>query len=89
MGLTLPAVVSAATDRMGGGVWWPLVAVILGVMGSRAVVVGITSLLSASRARPWRTGWRRVLVWAGLRGAVSLEIAPLRLEEPRPGEGPS
>jgi CPA1 family monovalent cation:H+ antiporter len=60
---------------MGGGVWWPLVAVILAVMGSRTVVVGITSLLCASGARPWRPGWRCVLVWAGLRGAVSLAAA--------------
>lgn len=74
-GLTLPAVVRGTMNRLGGSVWWSLSAVIVALIASRMAVVGVTSSLVAVGAHPLPRGWRWVLVWSGLRGAVSLAAA--------------
>jgi CPA1 family monovalent cation:H+ antiporter len=68
-------VVTGVVGRVGGGVWWPLVVALLAVVSSRAALVGVVGLLLAHGARPLRHGWKRLMLWAGLRGAVSLAAA--------------
>jgi len=73
VGLGLRTVGSAAVGRLdAGAVLWPLVVAILATVVSRAAVAwGVAQVLRAV-GRPLPRGWRTVLTWAGLRGAVSL-----------------
>jgi CPA1 family monovalent cation:H+ antiporter len=55
--------------------WLPIVAAYLVVTASRAIVVAaVTRALRRSREAVPST-WRRVLVWSGLRGALSMVLA--------------
>jgi len=75
MGLSLPAVVSGATGLLGLRVWMPLVATLVAVLGVRALLVRGVGLLPRHGDRPLPPGASRILLWAGLRGAVSLAAA--------------
>lgn len=54
--------------------WQPILAAYLAVTLGRAVVIaGVSSLLRSTRERvPW--AWSGVLLWAGLRGALSMAL---------------
>ena len=52
-----------------------LVVALMAVVLARVVVVRGTARAMAARGRPLPAGWGPVLVWAGLRGAVSLAAA--------------
>ncbi|MGE5334524.1 MAG: Na+/H+ antiporter [Nitrososphaerota archaeon] len=54
---------------------WPLVAVFIAITIARALVVWIVARILALRGNPFPHGWRTVLTWAGLRGAVALAAA--------------
>jgi len=75
MGLALRPIGHMTITRLGWGVWWPLVVAIVAVSVARAVVVGVVGVILAHTRRPLSPGWRLVLIWAGLRGAVSLAAA--------------
>lgn len=72
MGLQLHPIGAVSALRLGGRVWWPLVVAILAVLIARASVVWAVALLLGRRKQPLPRGWRAVITWAGLRGAVSL-----------------
>jgi hypothetical protein len=57
------------------GLWAPVTAAYLVVMGTRAVTVAITAaaLRRTSEAVPFQ--WTKVLAWAGLRGPLSMVLA--------------
>ena len=48
---------------------------ILSVLGARAIVVGLVTLLLRRTSERMPRGWPTVLVWGGLRGALSLVLA--------------
>lgn len=54
---------------------WPLVAVFIAITVARALVVWVVARILAWRGNPFPAGWRIVLTWAGLRGAVALAAA--------------
>ena len=54
---------------------WPLVAVFIAITVARALVVWLVARILAWRGNPFPAGWRIVLTWAGLRGAVALAAA--------------
>lgn len=54
---------------------WPLVAVLLAITIARALVVWVVARILRWRGNPFARGWRTVLIWAGLRGAVALAAA--------------
>jgi CPA1 family monovalent cation:H+ antiporter len=75
MGLALRPIAENTLSRLGWSAWWPLVVAVFAVTATRMIVVwGVGALLSHTR-RPLPAGWRRVLTWAGLRGAVSFAAA--------------
>ena len=54
---------------------WPVILVgVVATLGARALVVGIVALLM-KRQEPLPIAWQVVLVWGGLRGALSLVLA--------------
>lgn len=75
MGLAVREVVLAPGERLGDHLVRPLVVAVIAVMLARALVVWGTRQLMAARDKPLPAGWGPVLVWAGLRGAVSLAAA--------------
>jgi hypothetical protein len=75
MGLAVRGEAIAPGGRIGPALVAPLLIALLAVVLSRVVVVAITSSLMAAMHRPFPTKWAPVLVWAGLRGAVSLAAA--------------
>jgi CPA1 family monovalent cation:H+ antiporter len=84
MGLALRPIGQVTLTRLGWGVWWPLLVAIVAVSVVRVAVVWAVGLLLARSGRSWPPGWRRVLSWSGLRGAVSFAAAlslPPRLPE--------
>jgi CPA1 family monovalent cation:H+ antiporter len=54
---------------------WPLAAVFIAITVARALVVWGVARILAWRRDPFPRGWRIVLTWAGLRGAVALAAA--------------
>lgn len=54
---------------------WPLVAVFIAITVARALVVWVVARILAWRGNPFPAGWRIVLTWVGLRGAVALAAA--------------
>ena len=64
--------------------FWPLVATLLAITIARALTVWVVARILAWRGNPLPRGWRTVLTWAGLRGAVALAAAlslPINLPE--------
>lgn len=61
--------------RMGGRVWGPLIVAIIAVTLVRAVVTWGVAHLLVRIGQPLPRGWRTIITWAGLRGAVSLAAA--------------
>lgn len=64
--------------------FWPLVATLIAITIARALIVWIVARILAWRGNPLPRGWRIVLTWAGLRGAVALAAAlslPINLPE--------
>jgi CPA1 family monovalent cation:H+ antiporter len=54
---------------------WPVVAAIGAVLLARALLIGISSLLPADQQPATSAGERIVLVWGGLRGALTVTLA--------------
>lgn len=54
---------------------WPLAAVLVAITIARALVAWVVARILAWRGDPFPRGWRTVLTWAGLRGAVALAAA--------------
>jgi len=75
VGLELRPIAEVTLARLGLGIWRPLLVAVVAVVVARAIVVGAVSLVLARARQPIPRGWRTVLVWAGLRGAVSLAAA--------------
>jgi len=73
VGLGLRTVGAAATGRLAlGALLWPLVVAILATVVSRVAIAWCVAQALRAVGRPLPRGWRTVLTWAGLRGAVSL-----------------
>jgi CPA1 family monovalent cation:H+ antiporter len=70
--------------RLGWGVWWPLLVSIVAVTVARAVIVWAVAGVLRRAGQSLLRGWRTVLTWAGLRGAVALAAA-LSLPTSLPG----
>jgi CPA1 family monovalent cation:H+ antiporter len=75
LGLALRPIREVTVTRLGVGVWWPLLVSMLIILVARAVVAWAVGIVLAHACQPWPRGWRGVLTWAGLRGAVSLAVA--------------
>ena len=84
VGLALRPIGETTVARLGWGVWWPLLVAIVAVTVARALVVGAVGLALRRARQPLPGGWRTVITWAGLRGAVSLAAA-LSLPAALPG----
>ncbi len=73
VGLGLRTVGTAAAGQFDfSAVLWPLVVAIVATVAARVAVVWIVAQLLRHIDRALPRGWRTVLTWAGLRGAVSL-----------------
>jgi CPA1 family monovalent cation:H+ antiporter len=75
MGLAVRGAAMAPGGRIGPALITPLLIALLAVVLSRVVVVVLTDHMLTAVGRPLPRGWAPVLVWAGLRGAVSLAAA--------------
>ncbi len=75
MGLAVRGVVDAPGERIGPGLIGPLLIALAAVVLSRTAIVLLTGYLMVTLHKPFPRGWQPVLVWAGLRGAVSLAAA--------------
>jgi monovalent cation:H+ antiporter, CPA1 family len=76
VGLELRPIAAVTFGRLGLGVIVPLIVVLVAVIVARGIVVaGVSHILGLTRAVILPTRWQVVLVWAGLRGAVSLAAA--------------
>jgi CPA1 family monovalent cation:H+ antiporter len=84
VGLALRPIGEVTLARQGWGVWWPLLASIGAVTVARAVIVCVVAGVLRHAGQPRPPGWRTVLTWAGLRGAVALAAA-LSLPTSLPG----
>lgn len=87
VGLELRFVGELDLGRLGTSLlalFWPLVATLLAITIARALTVWVVARILAWRGNPLPRGWRTVLTWAGLRGAVALAAAlslPINLPE--------
>lgn len=85
VGLQLRSLGTTTVQHLGvAAIWQPLLVAIAAVLVARAVVVLVVSLGLARGKRRLPRGWRTVITWAGLRGAVSL-AAGLSLPGGLPG----
>ncbi len=84
VGLALRTVGTTAAGQLDVGVLRPLAVALIAVVVARAAVAWGVAALLARVDRPFPRGWRTVLTWAGLRGAVSL-AAGLSLPTGLPG----
>lgn len=84
MGMAVRGVAITPGEHLGSRIIGPIVVALLAVAASRIVVVAFTARLMAIMRKPLPRGWDLVLVWAGLRGAVSLAAA-LSLPSTLPG----
>jgi CPA1 family monovalent cation:H+ antiporter len=75
MGLAIRTAALAPGAHLGQRVFWPLVVAVTAVVLARFVVVMGTARAMSISSQPLPNGWCPVLVWAGLRGAVSLAAA--------------
>jgi CPA1 family monovalent cation:H+ antiporter len=75
MGLAVRGVLDAPGERIGLSLIGPLLIALAAVVLSRVAIVLLTGYLMTTVRRPFPRGWQPVLVWAGLRGAVSLAAA--------------
>lgn len=78
VGLELRFLGEPDLSHLGAGVLallWPLAAVIVAITVARALVAWVVARILAWRGNPFPRGWRTVLTWAGLRGAVALAAA--------------
>jgi len=75
VGLAVRPLGESAVLGLGATVWWSLAVAVVAVTLSRAAVAWSVAHLLARFGRPLPQGWRTVLTWAGLRGAVSLAAA--------------
>lgn len=64
---------------------WALVAVALGAFAARAMVIGglLPMLVSARLVQPISQRYKVVLVWGGLRGAITIVLALVAAGDPR------
>jgi CPA1 family monovalent cation:H+ antiporter len=83
MGLAVRPIVEHSGTYLGSHLWGTLLVALLAVLLARTAMVMLTGWVLALTRRPLAKGWRLVLVWAGLRGAVSL-AAVLSLPEQLP-----
>jgi CPA1 family monovalent cation:H+ antiporter len=84
VGLAVRSVAVTSAARLGEHLVLPLIVALAAVLLSRVVMVGSTKIVLAAVQHALPTGWATVLVWAGLRGAVSLAAAlslPLHLAD--------
>lgn len=75
MGLAVRTVAVAPGERLGQRLFVPLIVAICSVAIARVVVVLLARLGVERSGQQLPHGWGRVLVWAGLRGAVSMAAA--------------
>lgn len=79
VGLELRPIAHVAFGRLGLGIVIPLLVLLVAVTLARGVVVAaVARILRLTRSNPSNAlprSWQLVLVWAGLRGAVSLAAA--------------
>lgn len=76
VGLQLrPVGAVALAHLVGVNLWVPLIVSIVAASVSRGLIVWLVGLLLARIERPLPPGWRTIITWAGLRGAVSLAAA--------------
>ena len=75
MGLAVRSVALAPGEHLGTQLVWPLAVAVAAVVVARALVVNGTKRAMGVLGRPLPASWEPVLVWAGLRGAVSLAAA--------------
>ncbi|MBA3823447.1 MAG: Na+/H+ antiporter [Ktedonobacterales bacterium] len=75
VGLQLRPIAELSLAQGAPNLVWQLLGTILAVVLARMVVVGLTVGVLILRRTPLPAHWGRVLVWAGLRGAVSLAAA--------------
>jgi CPA1 family monovalent cation:H+ antiporter len=75
VGLAVRPLGVSAVLGFGPTVWKALAVSIVAVVVARALVVWAVAHLLAHMGRPLPRGWRTVVTWAGLRGAVSLAAA--------------
>ncbi len=75
VGLAVRPLGVSAVLGFGAAVWKALAVAIVAVVVARALVVWTVAHLLARMGRPLPRGWRTVVTWAGLRGAVSLAAA--------------
>ncbi len=55
--------------------WIPLIVSLVAASTARGLIVWLVGLVLESIGRPLPRGWRAIITWAGLRGAVSLAAA--------------
>ncbi|MDB5076446.1 MAG: Na+/H+ antiporter [Chloroflexi bacterium] len=72
IGMAVRSVAAGAGIRLGSQAWGLLLVALLAVLVSRIVVVWVTQMTMEAVGQGLPASWRPVLVWAGLRGAVSL-----------------
>ncbi|MDB5059635.1 MAG: Na+/H+ antiporter [Chloroflexi bacterium] len=72
IGMAVRSVAAGAGIRLGSQAWGLLLVALLAVLVSRIVVVWVTQMIMGAVGQGLPASWRPVLVWAGLRGAVSL-----------------
>ena len=72
MGLAVHSAALTPGERVGVPLVRHLIVALIAVVIARTLVVWATGRVSALAGRPLPAGWALVLVWAGLRGAVSL-----------------
>jgi len=75
VGLAVRPLGASAVLSFGPIVWKALVVAVVAVVAARALVVWAVAHLLMHMGRPLPRGWRTVVTWAGLRGAVSLAAA--------------
>jgi len=75
MGLAVRPIGDVTVARLGLGIVWALLVAVLAVLVARVVVAWAVGAILAHVRQPLPRGWRRVLTWAGLRGAVSFAAA--------------
>lgn len=84
VGLAMRPIAMITASHYGMGVWRPLLVAILAIIVARIIVVWLVNLLLKRLHRGLPRSWEGIIVWAGLRGGVSLAAAlslPKRLPQ--------
>ena len=81
VGLAVPGLLADFTAQQG---LWLAVLVVTAVLARAAIIFGLLPLLTRGRlAERVSPAFKAVMLWGGLRGAVSLALALIVLEDPR------